>query len=151
MDAKASTHFCESPTNPLRSGLGLPGRQSSYLIVLRGGLPGTMFLIDAEETTLGRSSENSFPLDDMTVSRRHAAVRMDARGRVTLTDMGSTNGTFLNGSRVDADCPAPLEEGDRIQLGSGVLLKLVRLDSSEENVHLETLRTRNAQRSDRPV
>jgi diguanylate cyclase (GGDEF)-like protein len=73
----------------------------------------------------------------MTVSRRHAAVRVDARGAVTLSDEGSTNGTFVNGLRVDARHAIGVEEGDRIQLGSGVILKLVRLDASDEHFQQE--------------
>jgi diguanylate cyclase (GGDEF)-like protein len=137
MDAKAITHICESPLKTVRSEPRPANRQSAYLIVIRGGLPGTMLRINAEETSLGRSSENTFPLDDMTVSRRHATVRVDARGLVTVVDERSTNGTFLNGSRLDASQPFRVEEGDRIQLGSGVLLKLVRLDSSDEHFQQE--------------
>lgn len=135
MDAKAITQFCESPLNPSRSEPRPANRQSAYLIVLRGGMPGTMLLVGNDEMTLGRSAENTFSLDDMTVSRRHATVRTDPRGVVTLTDEGSTNGTFLNGSRLDAGRSFCLEDGDRIQLGSGVVLKLVRLDSSD--VHFQ--------------
>ena len=51
-----------------------------------------MLRVGTEETTLGRSADNTFPLQDMTVSRRHATMRMDARGLVTLSDEGSTNG-----------------------------------------------------------
>jgi diguanylate cyclase (GGDEF)-like protein len=137
MDAKAITHFCESPLNSARSESRPANRQSAYLIVIRGGLLGTMLRIGTEETTLGRSSENTFPLEDMTVSRRHATVRMDARGLVTLSDEGSTNGTFLNGHRIDAGYPFGVEEGDRIQLGNGIVLKLVRLDSSDEHFQQE--------------
>lgn len=135
MDAKAITHFCESPLNLPRSELPPANRQSAYLIVIRGGMPGCMLLLGQEKTTLGRSAENTFPLDDMTVSRHHATVRTDARGVVTLTDEGSTNGTFLNGHRIDLGHPFILEDGDRIQLGSSVVLKLVRLDSSD--VHFQ--------------
>src|SRR5262249_46025841 len=117
MDAKANTHFCESPLNSARSESKLLNRQSAYLIVIRGAMPGTMLRIGTDETTLGRSSETTYPLDDMTVSRRHAAVRVDARGAVTLSDEGSTNGTFVNGLRVDARHAIGVEEGDRIQLG----------------------------------
>jgi two-component system, cell cycle response regulator len=137
MDAKANTHFCESPLNPTRAERRSASRQSAYLVVLRGGIPGTMLRVGPERTTLGRSAENSFSLEDMTVSRRHATVQVDDCGRVTLTDEGSTNGTFLNGSRVEAGRALGVDDGDRIQLGSGVVLKLVRLDSSDENFQLE--------------
>jgi two-component system cell cycle response regulator len=137
MDAKANTHFCESPLSGARSEAPPQARQSAYLIVIRGGIPGTMLRVGSEPTSLGRSADNTFPLDDMTVSRRHAAVQMDARGLVTLTDEGSTNGTFLNGSRLVAGRTVTIEEGDRIQLGSGVVMKLVRLDSSDEHFQKE--------------
>lgn len=108
MDAKAITHFCESPVGPAPAEPRPANRHSAYLVVLRGGIPGTMLRIGHDETTLGRSAETTFPLDDMTVSRRHATVRVDDNGRVTLTDDGSTNGTFLNGSRIPTGAPSPL-------------------------------------------
>ena len=137
MDAKANTHFCESPVDPARSESSPTARMSPYLIVMRGGIPGTMLRVDADECTLGRSSESLFPFDDMTVSRRHATLQVDPGGLVTLTDQGSTNGTFLNGRRIDAGRTAKLEEGDRIRLGSAVVLRLVRLDSSDEHFQQE--------------
>src|SRR4051794_14480739 len=63
MDAKAITHLCESPLKAARSESRPANRQSAYLIVIRGGLPGTMLRINSDEATLGRSSENTFPLD----------------------------------------------------------------------------------------
>ncbi len=132
MDAKARTHFCESPLTSSHSDSGLTNGPSAYLIMIRGGIPGTMFRVGSDETTLGRSAENTFSLDDMTVSRRHAKFEVDAQGTVTLTDQGSSNGTFVNGCRVETGWPVGLDEGDRVQLGSGVVLKLVHLDSSDE-------------------
>ena len=137
MDAKANTHFCESPLNAAHSEAPLANRQSAYLIVIRGGIPGTMLRVGSEETRLGRSAENCFALDDMTVSRRHATVRVDARGLVSLTDEGSTNGTFLNGIRLEPNRTVTIDDGDRLQFGSGVVLKLVRLDSSDEHFQKE--------------
>jgi two-component system, cell cycle response regulator len=133
MDAKARTHFCEAPLNSSHSDSGLANRPSAYLIMVRGGIPGTMFRVGSDDTTLGRSTENTFALDDMTVSRRHATIKLDAHGMVTLIDQGSTNGTFVNSRRIKAGWPVGLDEGDRIQLGSGIVLKLVRLDSSDEH------------------
>jgi diguanylate cyclase (GGDEF)-like protein len=92
-----------------------------------------MFHVGSDETTLGRSTDNTFPLDDMTVSRNHATIKMDAHGVVSLIDQGSTNGTFVNGRRVEVGWPVTLDEGDRVQVGSAIVLKLVRLDSSDEH------------------
>lgn len=66
------------------------------------------------EVTLGRSPECSMQLPAAGASRRHAAIAW--RGaRVVLRDLGSTNGTFLNGERVEGE--VPLESGDRITIG----------------------------------
>jgi diguanylate cyclase (GGDEF)-like protein len=58
-------------------------------------------------------------------------------GAVHLRDEGSTNGTFLNGHQVTPDRPVQLAEGDRVQLGSNVVLKLVRLDPTDERFQRE--------------
>ncbi len=54
-----------------------------------------------------------------------------------MTDEGSTNGSFVNGQRVELRRAIRLEHGDRIQLGTGVILKLVHLDSSDERFQHE--------------
>ena len=66
------------------------------------------------ELTLGRSAECSLQLPAAGASRQHASVRWH-EGRVLLRDLGSTNGTFLNGERVAGE--AALASGDRIRIG----------------------------------
>ena len=66
------------------------------------------------EVTLGRSAECSLQLPAAGASRRHASVRW-SEGRAVLRDLGSTNGTFLNGERIAGD--AVLVSGDRISIG----------------------------------
>ena len=66
------------------------------------------------ELTLGRSAECSLQLPAAWASRRHASVGWHG-GRVLLRDLGSTNGTFLNGERVVGE--AALASGDRIRIG----------------------------------
>ena len=66
------------------------------------------------ELTLGRSAECSLQLPAAGASRRHARIAWQA-GRVVLTDLGSTNGTFLNGERIAGE--AALSSGDRIRIG----------------------------------
>jgi diguanylate cyclase (GGDEF)-like protein len=131
MDAKANTHFCESPIQ--ESSMEEHGAlaHAAFLIVLRGGMPGTMLRVSEDGTTLGRSSENSFQFHDVTISRRHAILRIDSRGLVSMTDEGSTNGTYVNGQRIEVRRVTGLEHGDRIQLGTGVIMKLVHLDPSD--------------------
>lgn len=69
---------------------------------------------------LGRSSHCEVVLDDSTVSKQHAQIRYDSD--VRIEDMGSTNGTFVNGRRVQE--PTPLKRGDRIALGAAKIVFL---------------------------
>jgi two-component system cell cycle response regulator len=137
MDAKASTHVCVSPL-PQTEPNTLPAETPAvYLIVVSGGITGSMILLNEHGTSLGRSPENTFQFEDITVSRHHAAVAIDADGGVHVTDQGSSNGTFVNGKRIRGDRPVRLQDGDRIQLGSKVVLKLVRLDPHDERFQRE--------------
>ncbi len=69
------------------------------------------------ESTLGRSRENDLVLaDDEQVSRRHAVIAWDGQ-RCSVTDLASSNGTFVNGNRIPPHTPYPLHSGDRLRLG----------------------------------
>jgi diguanylate cyclase (GGDEF)-like protein len=107
------------------------------MIVVSGGVPGTMLPLSEQVTTLGRSPDTTFQLDDITVSRQHALLSIDPDGSVRITDEGSSNGTFVNGVRIARHCPRRLEDGDRVQLGTTVVLKLVRLAPHDERFQRE--------------
>jgi Protein of unknown function (DUF3662)/FHA domain len=81
-------------------------------------LDGRRIVLGAAGATLGRSRDCEIVLDDANVSRRHAVVQPHAASTYgwAVADLGSTNGTKLNGRRVDE--PTPLEPGDRIELGT---------------------------------
>jgi diguanylate cyclase (GGDEF)-like protein len=133
MDTKANTHLWVSPVAQTDSTTALGcATPAIYMIVVSGGIPGSMILLSEHGTSLGRSPENTFQFEDITVSRRHALVAINADGGVSITDQGSTNGTFVNGKAVVARRAVRLEDGDRIQLGTKVVLKLVRLDPRDE-------------------
>jgi DNA-binding CsgD family transcriptional regulator len=76
------------------------------------------FAIPTGGLVIGRGDEADARLDADGVSRRHAKVLDHGDGLVNLLDLGSTNGTFLNGRRVDA---AVLREGDEVRIGQVVL------------------------------
>lgn len=69
---------------------------------------------DEEALTIGRGKANSIVLDDMLVSRHHVRITADDEGLV-LQDLGSRNGTYVNGERVDR---VSLHEGDRLGIGA---------------------------------
>ncbi len=86
---------------------------SALLVVRRGPNIGARFLLDADVTTVGRHPEADIFLDDVTVSRRHAEfVRMGTSFQVK--DLGSLNGTYFDGVRIDT---ALLSDGAEVQVG----------------------------------
>ncbi|MEZ5359339.1 MAG: SpoIIE family protein phosphatase [Candidatus Zixiibacteriota bacterium] len=66
--------------------------------------------------TVGRKTSCDFCINDKTVSRHHATIEVAADNTISVTDMGSHNGTTINGVAIDS--AAPLNTGDRIQFGS---------------------------------
>jgi predicted component of type VI protein secretion system len=92
------------------------------------------------ENVIGRDPRCSVWLDTPGVTRRHAAIRVDsATRRVTLEDLGSTNGTFLRRSRVRTE--VALEDGDEIKVGTVVLT--IRLWASDKAPHTKRIRRRS--------
>lgn len=72
-------------------------------------------LVNAYSWTLGRGSENDIPLSDKCASRNHAMFQIVGESSYFLIDLGSRNGSFVNGKRVTI--PVSLKNGDRIILG----------------------------------
>jgi pSer/pThr/pTyr-binding forkhead associated (FHA) protein len=80
-------------------------------------------LQEGREAVLGRGDECELRVESTQASRRHAAVRFSG-GEYRVRDLGSTNGTFVNGERVEGE--AELGAGDRLRVGTpGVVLELV--------------------------
>ncbi len=105
------------------------GRQTPYLIVLAGHSVGKLFRLEPGELIIGRSTDSSIPLDDDGVSRQHARLVCTEEGIVTISDLGSTNGTWVEGRQVRFHT---LEDGERIQIGGANILKYGVGDSLEE-------------------
>lgn len=96
-------------------GVDVPGEgEVGQLIVTRGATAGARYALGEPLTTIGRHPESSIFLDDVTVSRRHAQIERGDDGQYVLVDVGSLNGTYLDGERVDR---IPLREGAQIQVG----------------------------------
>jgi hypothetical protein len=95
------------------------GMEGPALVVRSGGgRAGEHFVPKQDNTTIGRSPDCDIFLDDVTVSRRHAEVARSDEG-VTVKDLGSLNGSYVNGERVDE---RTLSTGDEVQIGRFKLL-----------------------------
>ncbi len=92
---------------------------SFRLIVRTGPAPGTVFDLTKDVTMIGRDVTNEVVLGDAEVSRQHARLTRTPGGFV-LEDLGSTNGTFVNGERLVA--PRVLNPGDLVAFGENVTL-----------------------------
>jgi diguanylate cyclase (GGDEF)-like protein len=134
MDDRGATQVYDAIHNPLDD---VGDDALRYLIVLCGGIPGAMLPLATGPNWIGRATDNSLQFPEHSVSRHHALIRLNPDGLITLTDLGSTNGTFLNGHRIDPDLPVPLSDGDRVRIGSVVVVKYVRPDPYEERFQKE--------------
>jgi len=85
------------------------------LLVVRGELAGQEFVVDGPVVVVGRGRECDLVLAAYGVSRRHARLERVQRGW-TLTDLGSTNGTLLNGQPLPANQAYTLQPGDRVTM-----------------------------------
>ena len=95
---------------------------SAMLLVQRGPDSGARFLLDTDVVTVGRHPDSDIFLDDITVSRRHVEIRRDGP-RLTVSDVGSLNGTYVNRERIEE---VPLYGGDEVQIGKFRLVFLTR-------------------------
>jgi hypothetical protein len=81
-----------------------------------------IFPVEQDRNTIGRRVNGREPqqeiaLEDPGVSRRHAQIKRQPDGSLALLDLGSTNGTRINGIAIEANILVPLKDGDRILLG----------------------------------
>ena len=104
-----------------------PGRERAYVIVIAGPSVGEMFKLD-QGGAIGRGDGCEFRIRDSEISRQHARIFQDGED-MWIEDLGSTNGTFVNGSPVDRRA---LNDGDKIQIGTTTILKFSYHDRLDE-------------------
>jgi diguanylate cyclase (GGDEF)-like protein len=103
-------------------------KKHAFLLVLAGPQIGAIFPLDAAaELDIGRRDDAGVQITDDGVSRRHATLRVEGDGAV-LRDLGSANGTYVDGARVEE---ATLVDGSRIHLGRQTVLKFIWADDVE--------------------
>jgi diguanylate cyclase (GGDEF)-like protein len=120
----------------VRESIARAQRKQAALVVLQGSESeiGTHVMLD-RAVTIGRDPKTELPLQDEGISRRHCRIAFDKeKSAFFIEDLGSTNGTLLNGKRLQA--PKKLEAGDRIYLGACVV-KFTYSDALEVGYHAQ--------------
>ncbi|MEW6084709.1 MAG: FHA domain-containing protein [Chloroflexota bacterium] len=93
---------------------------AQYQLIMRSGpTPGATFALEGDQLTIGRDSSNEITINDAEVSRRHARLTFQG-GKFVLEDLGSTNGTFVNGQRLAG--PRVLKAGEVVSFGEQIVL-----------------------------
>ncbi|WP_225408710.1 PAS domain S-box protein [Stigmatella hybrida] len=108
-----------------------PQAAGACLILISSTAPagiGKAFRVQPGEHVLGRGSEVEFRIDDHGVSRRHARIVRTPEGTCHVTDLGSTNGTYVNGVAITS---AELREGDRLQIGTVTVFRFSNREQLE--------------------
>ncbi len=113
-DRRTLEHEMGEVLADLEEGVGM-------LVVRRGPNAGSTFVLDAEETSVGRHPDSDIFLDDVTVSRRHARITRSPNG-YEVSDAGSLNGTYVDHERVEK---TSLRDMHELQVGRFVLTFVV--------------------------
>ena len=93
---------------------------AQYQFVMRSGpTPGVTFPLEGDQLIIGRDSANAVAINDAEISRKHSRLSFQG-GKYVLEDLGSTNGTFVNGQRLAG--PVVLKPGDVVSLGEQIVL-----------------------------
>ena len=121
------------PQNGLVSLVG--PREEGVVTVLRGTNVGALFAIEGARCVIGRGADAHVLLTDQGLSRSHAAITRQKDG-FYLEDLGSTNGTILDGARIAA--ATKLHDGARIELGVGTTLRFGLHDQMEQDAARRT-------------
>jgi transcriptional regulator with PAS, ATPase and Fis domain len=108
MDPAVQQTVTESPAAPARA-------QELYLVTIDHGGPRVATLTRGSTVTVGRARECDVALDHLSISRRHFAVQVGTP--LVLTDLGGSNGTKLNGQRLETGASAPFGVGEMIEAG----------------------------------
>jgi diguanylate cyclase (GGDEF)-like protein len=114
---------------------GVPNRTvgkekgSPCLLVISGNAIGRTFKLGAPEMVLGRADDADICIQDEGISRHHAKIVTHDREQIRVIDLGSKNGTFFKGEKIEA---VELHDGDRFQVGSRTIFKVTYQDNIEE-------------------
>ena len=114
--------------SPKQDQAGQPAR----LLIQQGPEQGREYVLSAPQMSIGRSSINEIVLNDPEISRRHALFSREGH-QYTVQDLGSTNGTFVNGQRCTG--VVSLKDGDLIEFGDTIRTRFLRRDTQPDRIY----------------
>jgi len=124
-DEKTQVRSVDTVIRQFRDGQSSGGKYS--LIVISGENVGKIFPLKPPKATIGRGSECDVYIMNSSISREHALIEYVGQN-IIIRDLGSTNGTFINGQRVQSQY---LNDGDKVQIGVSTVMKFAFQDSME--------------------
>jgi diguanylate cyclase (GGDEF)-like protein len=125
-DETGAARLSQGP-KPLVSAAALR-RDRAYLVVVAGQNVGEMFPLGAS-VVIGRGSDADVRVVDDQISRRHARILVQG-SEASIEDLGSKNGTFVNGAAVQRE---KLKDGDKVQIGTATVFRFAYHDEIEES------------------
>jgi predicted component of type VI protein secretion system len=100
---------------------------AQFQFVMRSGpTPGATFSLEGDQLLIGRDSSSAVAINDAEISRKHARLTFQG-GKYVIEDLGSTNGTFVNGQRLVS--AVVLKAGDVVSFGEQIVLMYEALSS----------------------
>ena len=115
-------------------------KHEPYLIQISGRETGQMHPLKGRRVRIGREPQCEIVLDDPHISRNHAEVQSFDDGKIVLRDLGSTNGIFVNGVRVQEQ---QLQDGDKILIGTRMYFKFEYQDAQDTSYQQNLFRAAN--------
>lgn len=122
-DAQINVSVPGIPIDPLPSATEpstlVNGRETVFSFNVNGrNIVRKLKIADGQRLAIGRTKENDVSIDDVSVSKYHASIMINASGSLSVADTGSTNGTFVNGQRISYGKATEIADGDAIKLGT---------------------------------
>jgi diguanylate cyclase (GGDEF)-like protein len=131
-EEEASTRTTETQIAVVPPAPQAPRATRAVLTVVSGESTGRVFTVaEGGQTVVGRGREADVRIDDGGASRAHARVVSTGDGHYLIEDLGSTNGTFVDGRRAER---TELRSGDRIYIGPNVVISFAIVDAQAEKV-----------------
>jgi hypothetical protein len=122
---------------------------SQFQLIMRSGpTPGASYALEGDQIDIGRDSTNEIVINDAEISRRHARLTFQG-GKYVLEDLGSTNGTFVNGQRLAG--PRVLKSGEVVSFGEQIVMIFEAITAADAGATVASPRASAIPAASRPV